>query len=386
MRRLTVFIASSVFAFLVGCSGFDTTQVLVHPDEIEGSSTFDVALVNVYTLPDTAVTFTNNVLRDSLHVLVGLPADWSVVSASMSVVKTMTFRELMALQANNVSEAELALQLIEVQKNAVQIPADALLTEQIKNRKIMAHDQTGDAPSHEASFASADLWHGFSAPVNLTFEKGTAPDTVMPVDSAAKIAATLGMIDTSSAKVIYGTQKTWPIPDTIGLSMIPVMVFLKVKAPAMVTSDTLYYFTKSGKIATATSPFVSLIGIKDTALSKKVASLEFGEMCYVPVRATQSSGLGRSAGLAESRLSPQVMQFADGSVRIHSNVASEMVGKAQIFTVTGLLIAEVDGSKDAVYQWNGNDNHQNRVAAGTYICTIPNGRSGRFYVPVIMTK
>jgi hypothetical protein len=365
-------------AGLIGCSGFDTTQVLIHPKEVKPSATFDVALVNIFTFLDSSSTISNKIVRDSLHLLVGLPESWNVTGATMVVASDMNGDQLFALQNSLLDEQAIAGVVQQYQSKAIDLPNDAALSSQIQGDTIAAHNQAGGGQDIDVIANKVKLWKGFSAPVNIVLEKGTKPDTLFQFDSAISLASTTGLIDDSTVATI-ATIRNNPflsslLPDTVGITMVPVVLFLKIQAGSIEENDTLYYFSKTGMMNPPPSAIIGLTASFAPQMAPQLSALEYGDMTYMPISVKNDASALRTM---HSVLSPsEIKAVTDGSgsmVRIELGNLNRQQTVASIYSLQGSLVASLVANGGSSIRWNGTDIRGNRVPAGSYIIRVGDG-------------
>ncbi|MEO0249545.1 MAG: hypothetical protein ABIN58_08420, partial [candidate division WOR-3 bacterium] len=156
----------------------------------------------------------------------------------------------------------------------------------------------------------------FSAPVNIVLEKGSRPDTIVPIDSAMSFAMKSGLMAGSIATMIKQIKND-PflgrfVPDTMGISVVPIVIFLKIKASGTEGVDTLFYFTKTD----AMNPPPSSAGpLLDKYLSG-ISGMEAGDMVYAPVTVAGVSSVRREKKRFDSEGIGVVTDPSSGAVRI----------------------------------------------------------------------
>ncbi|MBN1576492.1 MAG: hypothetical protein JW913_08070 [Chitinispirillaceae bacterium] len=366
LRNPVNVVASALFAFLIGCSGFDSSQIMVHPDSAVVSSTFDMALVNVFMYIDSSTTISNKIERDSLHLLVGMPESWNVVGARFVVVRDLKSEQMLALESGELDDQALAALLQQYQSQAVALPADDALPAAISGRAITAHDQSNEAEV-SVDVGDVEVWKGFGAPVDIVYEKGGKPDTVIPLDSAM---AFLGESDTTGSDSLMSQIAALEafgisVPDSIGVCIVPVAMFLKIQAGPQEGDDTLYYFTKTGKMNQAPSAVI-------TVMMPEMADLETGDMVYVPMKLTSAAGVTGSRARFTQSAMKIVADRATGTVRIDLGAVNLNPPSINIFSLQGNLVRTLTPAAPAAGSivWDGADARGNRVGSGSYLVRI----------------
>jgi hypothetical protein len=369
VRNISVTAVALSLAFLIGCSGLDSTQVLVHPETAAPSATIDVALVNLYMYIDTAGSIVSkNITRDSLHLLVGMSASWEVTEAKMAVVNDLTANELFALQNNLADPQAVAGLLTKYRTSATALGADDALAGKLAGDPVMAHGP-GTDEDIPVAINTIPKVNGFGAPVSIKITKGSRADTTFALDSVLAFIEDAGLVTDStmatinSVLAIPGVKK----PDSLGFVMVPVVIYLKLKAGGQEGADTLYYFTKTGSMNQAPSPFVAWV----PSMKPMLTSLETGDMAFVPI--TVSSAAATRIRQAD-RLFRKVTAATDpasGTVRIDLGSSAAAFPVISIYSLQGNLVTDLgpqSGGRNVV--WNGIDGRGNRVTNGTYLIRI----------------
>ena len=65
VRYLFSLCLSALFVVFIGCSGFDSTQILLHPESAKPEATIDVALVDLFIYLASGSTIPETVERDT---------------------------------------------------------------------------------------------------------------------------------------------------------------------------------------------------------------------------------------------------------------------------------------------------------------------------------
>lgn len=355
-------ICTCALAVLIGCSGFDTNQVLMHPEQVKPSASFNVALVNIYTYLSMDSVIAADVKRDSLHLLVGLPESWSVESAFMVVADDMTTTQLLALQDNVLDQTMLAGLLLKYQSRVVTLPVDGALASQISGDSISAHDRaSGDEIMVKSD--AVNMWKGFSAPVNILLAAGSKPDTMIALDTILGVAA---QGDTAMAELTANPLA----PEMVGINMIPVIVFLTVKSGTVERDDTLYYFSKTG----AMNPPASALGtaLPDQESAAQLAALEAGSMTFVPIAVSNTAAVAGGRRIAPGATVSAASNRRQGTVSFDLGSLDPEQSLISIYSLRGALIASITPQAQMAL-WDGNDLHGHRLPAGAYVARIGRG-------------
>jgi hypothetical protein len=215
-----------VAAALAGCT-LDSVIVLKHPASVPKGGTFAVGAVDLILDVTGSQTPPDSIFRDSIHVGVGLPAGWEVLSAKACAAPH--FRPAKA-SINNL-DTNLRNQLLLDTLGACEARAFAL-SEDAGVRPFLLGRNIRVSASPESLGTRFNLrpdtvprWMGFSGRIEVRVPAGQAADTVVA--------------DTSLAE------------DTTALKVLPVYVYLTLKAPEADTTVRLLYFSKTGPLDTA---------------------------------------------------------------------------------------------------------------------------------------
>ena len=354
IRNICIVTASIIGVFLIGCGGFDQNQIVEHPDTVLPSSIFEAILINAFVYMDSSSTVRSTVYRNELHLFAGLPdSSWSVVDAGMAIVSDMDVNSLMAMQEGEIDEQTLNL-LIEKYRDST-IPLfehdNQNFLDNIRGMTFNATDMEGNEDS--VAVDDVENWIGLSGLANIRLEQGRELDTILPLDSMDAIMGELGgeEIDPMIQALL---------PDSIGVSIVPILVYVKLQAGSQETTDTLYYYTKTGDM--------ELDAGGSTAPLMDGMNPDVGSMSYVPVTVTNNAGVRIVSGRF-SALTPEVTSdYLTGRVTI--DLGSTCAGHASIgiYSIAGELIKTL--MPTAITTWNGTDKRGNRVPAGTYLVKI----------------
>lgn len=360
--------AVAVIALLVGCSGFDGVRMMDHPGRVAPSSVFDAVLVNAYTYIDSNTTISARIERDSLHFMVGMPGSWNVTEASIAIVRDRGNSELLEITNGEFDTAQLRQLLNSYRTGAVAMSQDPALPSFISGQVLDLTNQNGGETTVDVD--QVDKWLGFSAPVNIVFEEGSAPDTVMPFDSLLDI---LSAVDDSMGNMIDELLggSSWETPESLGLCMVPVLVYLKIQAGAQEGADTLYYFSKTGSMNQTPDPFLALV-------APELAAMETGDMTFMPMVVSSESAVRRGGrATLESMGQPRIVtDRATGNVRM--DLGGMKGASISIFSLDGAPVARYSANELSggnTFLWNGTDRSGQRVQSGSYVVKISGGGS-----------
>ncbi|MBN1307534.1 MAG: hypothetical protein JXA18_06435, partial [Chitinispirillaceae bacterium] len=327
------------------------------------------ALVNVFMYIDSSATISKKIERDSLHLLVGMPESWDVVEAQFVVVRDLGNQQMLALESGGLDEQTVAALLQQYKSQAIDLPTDASLPSAINGKTIKAHDQSNeeDVP---VDVDDVEVWQGFGAPADIVLEKGDEPDTVISLDSAVAIFEGFDAISDSDLVEIEELKNNslFDLNDSIGICIVPVAIFLKIQTGDQEGNDTLYYFTKTGKMNQAPSTII-------TILAPEMADIETGDMVYAPVTVTSGARVkGDRARFAH----PAAKVIADrttGTVRIDLGAGNRHPVSIDIHAIQGTLVRSLTPAVAAgSILWDGADAQGNRVRSGSYLVRITDSK------------
>jgi len=310
---------------IIGCSS-DKNITIGHPETVEADQTFDVVLTNFYvygTSPDLASSLLNpGATRDSLRVVAGLPSDWQVLEASCYAAKDFNIATQLR-DAQSIDTQALYATLKTYISKLQPMEADPASEAAILNKTLKAHNQENKA-TIPINTADIKKWVAFKGAIDIKIEAGAKQDTVLPVDTLAKMATLMGIDATSSVNQVSAFNVK-----NIGFTIKPIVAVLKVKAPSTtVTSDTLFYFSRS-TVLTAQSGIVSQ---------------DIGDMTYVPVSVVATPVKRATTAKQQSNYT---MQSSNGSIRIvFANSRSNQY--AELFRVNGSLVGKIAVSNGMV--------------------------------------
>lgn len=354
----TVFCALLI-AGAVGCSGFDKTSVLVHPTTATTADTIDVALVNLYTYISSGSTVLSTVKRDSLHLLAGLPASWEILSAGMYSARDLTATELLALQSAGSIVSAAAGSLASYAAKMVPLPSNNNWVATIKSRTIPAHDKSNGA-TISVDAKKVGNWQGFAAPIDLTLAQSSPVDTMLPMDSVLAMVEQTGMASASSVATAKQQLRLLPGFDSVGVIMVPIVLFLKVKTAAVAGTDTLYYYTK-----TAAIPAENI----DT-LNGLVPDPDRGDMVYVPITLGTTKVALQPVKAAVSNGLSITIDHKKRTVQVAvSGVVKSHTGTINIYSLQGSLVKTVVLSTRGIALWDGTDMQHHALRSGGYLVT-----------------
>ncbi len=362
---------AALLLVLIGCQGFDKTMLLTHPGTTNISETFDAVAINAYLYLDTASAIPKNIKRDSLHLLVGLPDGWEVKEAGMSVVKDMEIGRILSLMQSSSADKEALEQLVmQYIQKAETLRADDVLAAKISGKTITAHSRDFKNKI-SVNIDNVKQWKGFSAPLNIMLEKGSRFDTSVSVDTVIAFASAVGFMEDSLISAINQIKQD-PIlgrifPDTVGIRIVPVLIFLKIKAPDRECADTLYYFTKTDSL---NPPPFSAGAFLDEYLGN-ISGIDAGDMVFTPITVTASAQINRIRQKSEDSDIRIVFDRVDQTVRIGTGSINYGNASITVYSLSGKFVKRLtSGSAANSLIWNCVDEGGRRLESGIYLLNI----------------
>jgi hypothetical protein len=357
IRTLSASVICVSCAFIIGCGSFDQNQIITHPESVRPSSTFDVALINTFMYLDSNSTMTSTVERDSLHLLVGTPESWQVVEAKLAVVSDADMTTMMAIEDESLAE-EMADEMLEQYRaEAVAMRSDASLPDAISGMTINALDQEGSEDSLEVEVDNVDNWIGLSGPVNIVLEQGSELDTTLSLDSLSAMMGEEDILDPAYQAFL---------PDSMGMTIRPILIYLKIKAAGQENIDTLYYYTKTGSMdleaGAGTNPLTGDM------------NLDVGAMRYVPITVTNTAEVQKRKVVFAASAVTIINDRSTGGVTIDLGSINPRQASIGIYSLAGELVRTL--TPDRITCWNGVDEHGKRVGIGNYLVKIGTADGG----------
>jgi len=335
-------------AMMYGCA-VDSMDVIEHPSAVSPGHQFEATLGNTVMFISPGRLLLKEVKRDSIHFAVGMPNGWSVVSAGYVLAEDLKLiDELGAFTVDSTGEldsadAAKALLLLKAKVNSYKSQMKSLQTNTailsvLENMDIDAELYgigNDDDSEIEVNYDSVDQWFGFSGHIGLSQAQYSEMDTVVWIP------------DTSGESEI----------DSIGMSAVPVFLYLTIKAPMEMGDDTLYYYTKTGSMRIDTSEL----------------GLDAGMMKYVPIKV---STVGTIAGTMVKRTTSglSILQRQNGAIDISTADKRFIGSKGAIYTMRGTLVREFTLSADGLFSWDRKDRSGKAVSLNTYVIRL--GASG----------
>ena len=348
-RKGAVILLILCLSLLIGCS-IDKAGVIEHPQRAKPGDTISVLLSNIYMYVSNSSKIDAQVVRDSVHVLAGLPKEWSVAGLDFYVFKNFKYSKIINSGYTSI-DSILQDSISSFKSKKVPMSRDYGLSDSFKGRVLDAHNIKDDS-TVTVSADNVDQWIGFSAPVNIVFQKGSSMDVALPMDSAINLYKNSGLSDGS-----FDSSSLGMIPyDTIGVNAIPVMVSARIIVSSQDKGErTLYYYTKTGKIPSMQPQ----IGGNDK---------DIGDMVFVNINISSTTINNRSVAVKPFciKASRDCVQINLGDISRAANV--------DIFSIDGQLVKKINPISSGLIFWGGINETGRKVSSGPYYIRIVDGK------------
>jgi len=274
MKRtlLQIALSFSLLILFVGCS-LDRAQIISQQSSAKPGDTISVLFTDIYLILSNTKTISSTYARDSLHVGYGLPAGWKVLSSDYYVASGIHMNKLLSIMSDTNAVAKMlqdSLATYAARKTAM--TKDNGWSGYFTGKAFFAHNAGMDSIPVPAN--AVGQWLAYSSKISLSYAGGTATDTGFAIDSLP--------IDNSSK----ATATTFF--DSVYVKSVPIICFARIIVPPSETTDTLYYFTKTGpKPANTNSPLNYDIG----NMTYAPITISNANSVMVPASFTQYNGL-----------------------------------------------------------------------------------------------
>lgn len=333
-------------AVIAGCT-LDSLVVLKHPSSVPAGETFVVGAVDVILDVSPAQDVPGAVSRDSIHVGVGLPSGWTVVSAKACPAPHFRPAKASVNDLDTNKRNRLLLDTLDAcESRAVPLAPDSGVRAFLAGRTI----RVGASPdSLGASFSlktdTVPNWFGFAGRIDVTVPAGSPPDTVL--DSTASSA----------------------IAEPTAFKALPVYVYLTLRAGPRDTAVRILYFSKTGPLDTA--------GIRNNT------NLDKGALVYRPlvvVRPVSADPRSTASGFRRAPDGPSVRRIAPGVFALGLPPGAPGAfdrGGLEILSPSGARLRAWDAAAlDATgkLHWDGTDDSGRPLPSGRYLLrALPDG-------------
>jgi hypothetical protein len=331
-------LVAGILALVMGCSA-DRAQLISQPSAVKPGDTIPVVLSDVYLMVSTTQSTTAAFTRDSLHVVFGLPAGWSVLSANYYVASGLKINQITSVAAN----ATLLAALLQDSLPAYQSKSSAMFANPswksyFSNKTLYAHDYGTD--SIPVNVNSVGQWLPYGAKIGLNYPVGTVMDTSFAVSSLPIDTSTIP----SGAKFLFGSIKT------IWVKTVPIVCFARIIVGSAQDSFNLYYFTKTDSIP---STAVSLIPNYDK-----------GDMTYAKIDVNILNAVRLQPSCAARSALFRVTSGSGATTRFDLGGTG---GKLSICDVSGKAVQTFDRPGSQSIVWDGTTALGSAAQTGLYV-------------------
>lgn len=366
-RRILLLV---VIAFFTGCS-LDMPAVISYPEEVKPEKSTNVMLSNSFVFFDTSEVRSIGVTRDSIHLLIGMPSSWSVESASCVVLKDFNINDYYSMIAGeNLVDSQTVKELedlIPPSSEFIPMSKDENLISFIKNKELVAYSPSQDE-SLSVAINNIPKWEGFSAPVNIVLEKGKRNDLVIGTDSFASASGSSDEISGLKPPFLgkVKIKKQTPNFDSMGITMVPVIISVNLKAGKEESKDTIFYFTKTAAMNEPPSPTLAMIG----ALYPEASSMLQNNLIFTPINVTETANIKEALKGKKSGKNIWSEQKR-GSLVIRYNKNRVNPIKAEVYSLKGNFIKNIKTDiNESCFKWDGTNNFGAKVCKGIYYVKV----------------
>ncbi len=331
---------------VAGCT-LDSIIVLKHPGSVPVGETFSMGAVDIILDMSSAQASADSIYRDSIHVGVGLPSGWTVVSAKACPAPHFRPAKASVNDLDTNKRNQLLLDTLDVcESRAVPLDPDSGVIGFLAGRTIRV---PASPESLGVQFTlkpdTVPNWFGFRGRIDVSIPAGAPADTIL--DSTASTA----------------------ILEPTAFKALPVYVYLTLRAGPRDTAARLLYFSKTGPLDTT--------GIRNNT------NLDKGALVYHPIVVTSPvSAAPRSAtpGFRWASGGPSIRRTGSGLLTLRLPPAASGVpgrGGLEVLSATGGRLrawsAPALGATGEV-QWDGTDASGRPLPAGRYLLrAVPSG-------------
>ncbi|NLG17234.1 MAG: T9SS type A sorting domain-containing protein [Fibrobacter sp.] len=352
IRFLGVSFVSALFMFLLtGCS-IDRVEIISHPSQTKPGDTIDVVFTSVYTYATNSSSSLFGTSRDSLHVLIGKPSEFEIVS--LGYYKS-DFSITNMLKDNTIPEEELAESLAVFASRQQRMSADNNLANAFSGRTVPAHN--GDI-TEDINTDDIDQWSGFSSKIDINIPMMSQLDTALSLEAAMSTAQDAGfsfdstMLDSLPVEV-----------DTVGMTVYPIFLFARIATASVQGDFRLYYYGKTGPLP---SPEV------DT--TSEIPDVDRGDMVFQPIVLSETSVLNSLFRGSQKSIRAYPNPFRE-KVQIDLGSLNTRDVKIEIYSVGGNLIRKLTPGKTSQMFWDGKDKSGTAVSPGAYLIRVIDGKN-----------
>ena len=346
-------LTSLALCVMVGCS-IDRVEIVDHPSAAKPGDTINVTLSNIYNYISNSSVVMFPESRDSLHVLIGMPNGYEVISLDFYAAKNLNIAQLLSTETSALEQIlDDSLASFYAQKQPMTL--DGGLVQMFSGRSITAHGE--DIDELDVNTNDVAQWAGFSSRVNISLTAGSRLDTAMALESFLDFAENSGFTDP------IDTAGLGDLPisvDTVGLKVIPVFIFARIKTASRENEDTLFYYTKTGALPSPGS-----------GSTTQISDIDIGDMVFVPLRIDATS-IKRPRSKGQSGQMRVYQNNVNQNVYINIGTTPLNGVTVEIYSMTGTLVKKIIPDAPVIV-WDGRDKHGRAVKSGSYIVRVIQG-------------
>lgn len=332
-------LAAIAAATLMGC-GMDALESINHPEQARPGDEISVNLVNAFTLFSTGSALIQPVSRDSLHVGVGLPAGWSVEGVSYYVASHLNvFHMIDSIEDTAQIEAMMAESLEVYASRSTPMTVDETMAAFFAGKELPIGADTSDT-ARTVHGDSVDQWLSYGAAIGLNFPLFHQMDTVFAVNDTAD---TSGALDSLPMEI-----------DSVGISVVPILIFAKLTAGQETGDIPLYYYSKTGPLPAEST---------DTTIQNPDRGMLIEEMINIDMSnavIAANTPTGSPTGLTA------VSDGRSGAVRIELPAKPAADTRLGIYSLEGELVHRFT-PPSASFVWDGANVSGEPLPQGTYL-------------------
>lgn len=351
----------AIFTMMTGCST-DRLEMVNMPAEAKPGQIISASMVNAYTYlsPNSNIVMANfGAKRDSLHVMVRVPAGYEIAGVNSVVIRDLKGSKILG-QLSNLSNLTTVLSPYLSQLKPM--TRNTSLDNEFKGKVFKAHsskDPTAAVPTS----TDQGTWVGYSAPFNVEIKTGDTLDTMIAVDSIKSLASMMG-IDTAGVN-IDSIIKAQGMPieiKSIAFTTVPALIQISLKTKSTEGKDSLFFYSMTA------SKFPTQADITGGS------NIDLGSMLFTELNVSENAAPVVNHSLQKNQQHGLSITKNGALCMIHYGVSGvEKERSVSIYSSQGILVNHLRLSRDGNAQWNYTDKRGLSVAPGRYFVSL--GRS-----------
>jgi hypothetical protein len=360
MKKQLFAVLSSLafFTMMTGCST-DRLEMASIPAEAKPGQTISALMVNAYTYlsPNSNIVMANfGAKRDSLHVMVRVPAGYEIAGIKSTVIRDLKGSKILS-QLSNLSN--LTPLLSQYMTQLQPMVRNTNLDNAFKGKTFNAHsskDPTAAVPTS----TDQGTWVGYSAPFNVEIKTGDTLDTMISVDSIMGLASMMG-IDTAGVN-IDSIIKAQGMPieiKSIAFTTVPALIQVSLKTKSTEGKDSLFFYSMTS------SKFPTQADITGGS------NIDLGSMLFSELNVSASAAPVVNHILQMNKQNGLSITKNSSLCQIHYTASGVEKGRSvSIYSSQGILVNRIKLSQDGNAQWNYTDKRGLSVAPGRYFVSV----------------